>query len=91
MIVFGDGAQTRDFAYVSDTARGILMAGTSEAAVGRTINLGSGSEVAISDLARQVARAAHRSSWRLGASGPASGRTPGLRRSTTGLCGTPSA
>ncbi len=56
MVVFGDGSQTRDFTYVSDTAQGILLAGTVAAAVGRTINLGSGSEIAISELARVVAR-----------------------------------
>jgi UDP-glucose 4-epimerase len=31
MIVFGDDAQTRGFTYVSDTARGILLAGASDA------------------------------------------------------------
>jgi UDP-glucose 4-epimerase len=55
IVVFGDGTQTRDFTYVSDTARGILMAGSVDAAVGETINLGSGREVAISEVARQVA------------------------------------
>jgi UDP-glucose 4-epimerase len=55
MIVFGDGTQTRDFTFVSDTARGILLAGTDDAAVGSTINLGSGREVTINDLAKEVA------------------------------------
>lgn len=55
MVVFGDGTQTRDFTYVSDTARGILLAGLSDAAVGQTINIGSGRETAINDLAREVA------------------------------------
>jgi len=55
MVVFGDGTQTRDFTYVRDTAKGILMAGLSDAAVGKTINLGSGREIAIKDLAREVA------------------------------------
>ena len=55
MVVFGDGAQTRDFTYVSDTAAGILLAGEEQRAVGDTINLGSGSEVTINELARQVA------------------------------------
>jgi UDP-glucose 4-epimerase len=56
MIVFGDGTQTRDFTYVCDTARAILMAGTAEAAVGQTINVGTGSEICINALAHEVAR-----------------------------------
>lgn len=55
MVVFGDGTQTRDFTYVSDTAKGILMAGLADAAVGKTINLGSGREITINDLTREVA------------------------------------
>jgi UDP-glucose 4-epimerase len=55
MVVFGDGTQTRDFTYVSDTARGILLAGLADAAFGQIINLGSGREIAIKDLATEVA------------------------------------
>ena len=54
MIVFGDGSQTRDFTYVSDTARGILQSGLMEGLLGDTINLGSGSEISIDHLAREV-------------------------------------
>jgi len=54
LIVFGDGTQTRDFTYVSDTAAGILLAGASPDAIGATINLGSGREIAINDLAALV-------------------------------------
>ena len=54
MVVFGDGTQTRDFTYVADTAQGIIMAGLSDVSVGQTINLGSGNEIAIADLAREV-------------------------------------
>lgn len=61
MVVFGDGSQTRDFTYVSDTARGILMAGLADNTVGQTINLGSGYEIAINDLVREVARIAGQS------------------------------
>ena len=60
MVIFGDGTQTRDFTYVSDSARGIIMAGTQAVAIGRTINLGSGVEVTINDLARTVAQIAGR-------------------------------
>jgi UDP-glucose 4-epimerase len=55
MVIFGDGAQTRDFTHVSDTARGILLAACSEDAIGETINLGQGREISIRDLAQQVA------------------------------------
>jgi UDP-glucose 4-epimerase len=52
LVIFGSGLQTRDFLHVSDTARGIILAGFSDPAVGRTINLGSGTEVSILGLAR---------------------------------------
>jgi UDP-glucose 4-epimerase len=60
MVVFGDGTQTRDFTFVDDTARGILLAGLADRAVGDTINLGQGSEISINELAREVGRAVGR-------------------------------
>jgi UDP-glucose 4-epimerase len=60
MVIFGDGTQTRDFTYVSDSARGIILAGTTAEAVGRTLNLGSGFELSINDLARTVAEITER-------------------------------
>jgi len=54
--IFGDGCQTRDFTYVDDTARGIMLAGIVDAAVGETINLGNGQEISINDLAHMIAR-----------------------------------
>ncbi|MBI3492893.1 MAG: NAD-dependent epimerase/dehydratase family protein [Acidobacteria bacterium] len=56
LIVFGDGTQTRDFTFVSDTAAGILAAGLADAAVGHTINLGSGRSVSIEALAHTIGR-----------------------------------
>ena len=55
LIVFGDGSQSRDFTFVSDTAAGILLGGEHPKAVGETINIGSGTDVRIADLARTVA------------------------------------
>jgi UDP-glucose 4-epimerase len=55
MVIFGDGTQTRDFTFVGDTARGILAAAFSDDSVGQTINLGSGKEIQIRDLANTVA------------------------------------
>jgi len=61
LIIFGDGKQTRDFTYVSDTANGIFKAGLVEEAVGETINIGYGEEITISELARKVLTMAGRS------------------------------
>jgi UDP-glucose 4-epimerase len=60
MVVFGDGAQARDFTFVTDTARGILAAAVAPDAVGETFNLGSGRAVTINELAIRVAAAAGR-------------------------------
>lgn len=57
MVIFGDGTQTRDFTYVSDTARGMITVGLADEALGQTINLGSGLEVTINELAQKMARA----------------------------------
>ena len=57
--VHGDGAQTRDFVYVDDCARGIVDA-AKESAVGRTLNLASGAETSIAELARLIAGHPHR-------------------------------
>jgi UDP-glucose 4-epimerase len=54
LIVHGDGTQTRDFTYVADTARGILLAAATDKAVGNTINLGHGEEISINELALTV-------------------------------------
>ena len=54
LVVHGDGAQTRDFVYVQDCARGIVEA-AGEPAVDRTLNLASGAETSIADLAALIA------------------------------------
>jgi UDP-glucose 4-epimerase len=59
-IVFGDGQQTRDFTYVSDTVRGIVLASGSASLVGRSVNVARGEEVSINDVARLVLRACGR-------------------------------
>lgn len=55
LVIFGDGTQTRDFNYVEDMARGVLLAGLNDQAVGQTFNLGSGSDISINQLAEEVA------------------------------------
>lgn len=56
VVVFGDGTQTRDFTFVGDTAGGILAAGLSDSSVGETINLGSGKEIQVRELANTIAQ-----------------------------------
>lgn len=47
---------TRDLNYVANTVEGFLKAASVPAAIGRTINLGSGREISIGDLATLIAR-----------------------------------
>jgi len=54
LTVFGDGAQTRSFTYVSDMVEGILRAAWMTEASGEVVNLGSSVETQIIDLARMV-------------------------------------
>lgn len=47
---------TRDLNYVSNTVDGFLLAAANPEAIGRTINLGSGREISIGDLAKLIIR-----------------------------------
>jgi NAD dependent epimerase/dehydratase len=53
-IRLGSLAPTRDFNYVADSVEGYLLAAGSDRAVGMVINLGSGREISIGDLARTI-------------------------------------
>ena len=47
---------TRDLNYVSNTVEGFVLAASEPQAVGKTINLGSGREISVGDLAQLIAR-----------------------------------
>lgn len=51
----GSLAPTRDFTEVADTARGLTAALTSDGAIGRTVQLGTGLEISIGDLVEEIA------------------------------------
>jgi NAD dependent epimerase/dehydratase len=51
---------TRDLNYVSNIAEGFLLAGSVPEAVGQTINLGSGTEISVEELARVITRLVNR-------------------------------
>jgi GDP-L-fucose synthase len=55
--LWGDGSPTREFLYVEDAAEGILLAAERYDA-SEPVNLGSGREIAIRDLAQEIAHAA---------------------------------
>ena len=46
----------RDLNYVANTVAGFLRAGEAAEAVGRTVNLGSGTEISVGDLVQRVAK-----------------------------------
>lgn len=56
-ITFEDGRQRRDFVHVRDVARAFRFALEKPAAIGQTINIGSGSSYAIKDVANLLAEA----------------------------------
>jgi len=52
--ITGDGNDTRDWTYVDDIINGLLVMGIKEKAVGEAINLGSGKETRVIDMANMV-------------------------------------
>jgi NAD dependent epimerase/dehydratase len=59
-VALGNLSPTRDFNYVSNTVDGFLLAAQSSRALGETINLGSGREISIGDLALMIGKLAGR-------------------------------
>jgi len=55
VVVWGDGSPTREFLYVEDAAEGILLA-AERYNQSEPVNLGSGFEISIKDLAELIAR-----------------------------------
>ncbi|HKC64010.1 MAG TPA: SDR family NAD(P)-dependent oxidoreductase [Pyrinomonadaceae bacterium] len=56
VIRLGSLHPTRDLNYVSNITQGFLLAGSKPEAVGQTINLGSGREISIGELAQTIGR-----------------------------------
>jgi UDP-glucose 4-epimerase len=50
LVVYGDGAQTRDFVFVSDLAAGLLLAVEAEGVGGEVFQLASGVETSVNGL-----------------------------------------
>ena len=53
-IRLGNVSPTRDFNYVTDTAEALVRIAESSSAVGETLNIGSGQEISIGELAEKI-------------------------------------
>jgi UDP-glucose 4-epimerase len=54
LVIHGDGNQTRDYVYVDDVVNALVSAATVQGVNGQVINVGSGEETSVRDLARLV-------------------------------------
>lgn len=55
-LIFGDGKQTRDFTFVTDTAAALIAAAQCDALLGSSINLARGQAVSILDIAKMLSK-----------------------------------
>ena len=54
LVITGTGDETRDFLYVEDLVDGLLLCATHDRALGEAVNLGTGKQTRIADLARWI-------------------------------------
>jgi nucleoside-diphosphate-sugar epimerase len=55
-VITGDGEQTRDFTYIDNVVDGVLKAATTPDAAGRVINVATGRQISINQLAHAIQR-----------------------------------
>ncbi len=65
LLVFGDGRQRRDFAYVDDVVRALCLAVTAPAALGEVFNVGADGHVSLEETAELVVRLAGAGRYRI--------------------------
>jgi UDP-glucose 4-epimerase len=58
MNIFGDGSQTRDFVHVRDVVQANMLATSKNVAAGMAYNIGSGTPVTVTELARVLGQVA---------------------------------
>jgi UDP-glucose 4-epimerase len=65
LLVFGDGSQKRDFNYVDDAVRALLLAAARDEAVGEIYNLGDGEVLSLLELAELLVEVNGSGSYRI--------------------------
>ncbi len=55
VVIFGDGAQTRDFVYIDDVVEALISAAQVDGVDRQIINVGSGHEVSLNQLVEEIA------------------------------------
>ncbi|MBU4346028.1 MAG: GDP-mannose 4,6-dehydratase [Candidatus Omnitrophica bacterium] len=53
-IIFGDGRQTRDYIYVTDTVKGVIAVYKNQTTRGKIINIARGEEISMNNLVRII-------------------------------------
>jgi UDP-glucose 4-epimerase len=54
-VIYGDGSQSRDFVYVKDVVKALILAADTKNSAGQVLNIGSGSNVTINGLWELIA------------------------------------
>lgn len=81
-VIFGDGRNGRDFTYVTDVARGIHLAGSLDATVGRKVNIAYGRMITVHEVAEAILRATGRNDLSVTAAPPRPGDVHQLHADT---------
>ncbi len=63
-VIFGDGSNGRDFTYVTEVARGLVLAGASDQMIGQRVNIACGRMITVREVADVVARVCGRDDLR---------------------------
>jgi UDP-glucose 4-epimerase len=54
LVLYGDGRQTRDYIYLTDVVAALVAASTAKAVNRQVINVGSGTEISLAQLVKQI-------------------------------------
>src|SRR5262249_36175952 len=82
-VIFGDGTHGRDFTYVTDIARGLVLAGSSDYLVGSRVNIACGRMITIREVAESIMQACGRNDLSIQYASPRPGDVAALHADTS--------